>query len=95
VTIKRRDFDVIERKLELRTVQGDHRHAFFYYGGRWITRTMRSEKRGDLPHSDRIRQQLKLSETQLADLIRCAFDRDNYIQLLEDRGLIPDEPERG
>ena len=63
---------------------------YFYYGDKWITRTKRSEQRGDVPCSDLIRQQLKLSETQLRNLLRCSFGKDDYIQHLRDRGLIAD-----
>ena len=34
-----------------------------------------------------IRQQLKLSATQLRDAIRCTMSREDYIQVLREKGI--------
>lgn len=89
MTIKAADFDRIVRKLELRTRMGGDLLAWFEYEGRVIVRTKRSRKRGqDLPFQHSIRQQLKLNQDQLSRLIACTLDRDGYIAILRDKGLL-------
>lgn len=86
--IKRADFDTIVSKLELKTKQGSHLHAWFEHEGRLITRTRRSEKRGDLPMQHSIRQQLKLTEDELAGILGCTLGRPEYVEILRSKKLI-------
>jgi hypothetical protein len=86
--MKRREFDLIVSKLGLVTRQGDHLFAWFEHEGRVITRTRRSEKRGDLPMQHSIRQQLKLSEGELAELVGCTLNREGYVELLKKKRVI-------
>lgn len=88
MTIKAREFDRISRKLGLRVRDGGDLLAWFEYGGKVITRTRRSKVSGDLPMQHSIRQQLKLSDTQLRSVIRCTLGREEYINILKDRGLL-------
>lgn len=85
--MKVHEFEILVRKLELRTRDSADRLAFFEHGGKVITRTRRSHGRGDLP-GHLIRQQLKLSEKQLADIIGCSLYRDDYVGILREKGLI-------
>lgn len=88
MTIKDTEFECIVQKLDLRTRDSGDRLAWFEHEGRIIVRTRRSKKRGDLPFQHAIRQQLKLDEDQLRQLIACPLDRDGYIEILRRRGLI-------
>lgn len=86
--LKRSEFDRLVEKFGLKTRQGDHLFAWLEYDGKVIVRTRRSEKRGDLPMQHSIRQQLKLSEDQLAAAIACTFGLDEYIAHLREKRLI-------
>lgn len=86
--MKVKDFEKIVVKLRMKTRDTGDRHAFFEYDGKVVTKTKRSHGKGfDLPR-DLIRQQLKVSDRELVGLIRCWFSRDDYIQLLKQKGLI-------
>ncbi|HET7224472.1 MAG TPA: hypothetical protein VFK69_02065 [Candidatus Eisenbacteria bacterium] len=86
--IKRHEFDLIVRKLELKTRQGAHLFAWFEHDGKTITRTRRSEQQGDLPMQHSIRQQLKLTEDQLSGLLACHIGRDQYVEILRAKKLL-------
>ena len=89
MTIKAAEFDRIVLKLGLRTRKSGDRLAWLEHEGRVVVRTKRSETRGqDLPFQHSIRQQLKLNQDQLNQLIACTLDRDGYIALLRDKGLL-------
>lgn len=86
--IRRADFDTIVRKLGLITRQGDHLFAWFEHQGRVITRTRRSEQRGNLPMQHSIRQQLKLTEVQVRGIVGCSLDRSDYVEILRRKRLL-------
>ncbi|HLG12469.1 MAG TPA: hypothetical protein VI876_11985 [Dehalococcoidia bacterium] len=88
MTIKDRDFDLIVSKLGFKTRETDHLHAWFEYDGKVVARTRRSRKRGDLPMQNAIRQQMKLSDDQVRDAIRCTFGHSEYVAHLKSRGII-------
>ncbi len=87
--MKVRDFEKVVTKLDLQVRNTGDRHAWFEYDGKVITRTKRSFGKGfDLPR-DLIRQQLKVNDRQMAGLISCSFSKDDYVQVLKQKGLIP------
>lgn len=88
MTLKAHEFERIVKKLDLKTRNSGDRLAWFEYEGKVITRTRRSNQAGDLPFSHAIRQQLKLNEDQLRDLLACPFGLPEYVQLLRDKGMI-------
>jgi hypothetical protein len=89
MTIKAREFDIIANKLELVTRNSGDRLAWFKYEGKTILRTRRSHKKGkDLPFQDSIRQQLKLNENELRQVIGCQISRKEYVDILKSKGLI-------
>ena len=59
-----------------------------FIDGQAIVRTRRSHKSGDLPSYNQIRRQLRLSEEQLRDAINCPLDRDGYLDILRERGIL-------
>ena len=90
MTIKAREFDALVRKFQMQTRDGRDLHAWFEFEGKVITRTRRSKGSGDLPMQHSIRQQLKVNETQMRELIRCTLGRDDYLEILRNRGLLPE-----
>jgi hypothetical protein len=85
--MKVHEFERIVSKLELRVRNARDRLAWFEYEGTVVARTRRSHGSGDLP-GHLIRQQLKLTEKQLADLLRCSFGIEDYVSVLKAKGLI-------
>ena len=91
MALKAREFERIVRKLKLVTRNTGDRQAWFVYDGRQILRTKRSHQKGDLPFASKIRTQLKLTEDQFRDLIRCPLTYDGYVNILRDKGILPPE----
>ena len=83
-----REFDLIVRKFGFETRTGSHLFAWLTLDDKVVVRTRRSWKEsGDLPMEHSIRQQLKLSAPQLRDAIRCTMSREDYIQVLREKGI--------
>jgi hypothetical protein len=89
VSIKAKDFDRLVTKFGFRTRDSGDLLAWFEYEGKITTRTRRSRGSGDLPMQHSIRQQLKLNEEQLRQAVSCHLTKDDYIQILRGKGLIP------
>lgn len=89
MSIKAKGFNRLVVKLGLRTRDSGDLLAWFELEGKTITRTRRSKGSGDLPMQHSIRQQLKLSEEQLRQAVGCHLTRDDYIEILRGKGLIP------
>ena len=88
MTIKAKDFDHLATKLKLKTRNSGDLLAWFEYKGKKITRTKRSKGSGDLPMQHSIRQQLKLNEEQFRKAIGCTLTRQDYIDILRNKGLL-------
>jgi len=89
MTIKAKDFDRIVDKFKLKTRNSGDRLAWFEYDGKVVVRTRRSNKKGrDLPFQHSIRQQLKLSEDELRGAIACSIGRDQYVDILKNKGML-------
>jgi hypothetical protein len=84
-----REFTRIERKLDLQTRDTGDRIAVFYHEGRRVTWTKRSHQRGEIGESHLIRQQLKVNDNQLRGLVDCSVSRNDYVEILREKGLIP------
>lgn len=91
MTLKAHEFETLVQKLELKTRNTGDRHAWFEYEGKVITRTRRSLGKGDLPASDQIRQQLKLNEDELRQILQCRLYREDYLEILRRKGKLPPE----
>ena len=85
--MKVHEFETLVRKLDLQVRNSRDRLAWFIHDGKVITRTRRSHGSGDLPRH-LIRQQLKLSEAELAGVVSCSLERPDYVQILKAKGLI-------
>lgn len=92
MTIKAHEFDHIVNKFQLKTRDSRDLLAWFEVeiGGKRkiITRTRRSKGSGDLPMQHSIRQQLKLNEEEFRDAIGCTLSREDYIEILRNKGLL-------
>ena len=86
--MKVHEFEKLVSKLSLSVRNSRDRLAWFEHDGKVVTRTKRSHGHGDLP-GNLIRQQLKLNESQLAEIIGCKLERSDYIAILREKGLIP------
>ncbi len=85
--MKVHEFEILVTKLDLKTRNARDRLAWFEYGGKVVTRTKRSHGHGDLPQH-LIRQQLKLTEQEMAGIIGCTLYRNDYVAILQKKGLI-------
>lgn len=88
MTIKRKEFDRLVDKFGLTTRNSGDLLAWLVIDGKMVVRTKRSNKQGDLPMQDSIRQQLKLNETQLKEAIDCRLSRDGYLEILRSKGIL-------
>ena len=85
--MKVHEFSKLEAKLQLKTRNSGDRLAWFEYEGKTITRTKRSHGNKDLP-TNLIRQQLKVNEEQFSGLISCSVNREDYVEILTNKGFI-------
>ena len=89
MSIKARDFDRIVEKLGFETRDGKDLLAWFSYEGKKVVRTKRSHIKGrDLPFQHSIRQQMKLNEEELRQVIGCTIGQDEYVELLKGKGIL-------
>ena len=86
--LKRAEFDRIIEKFGFEVRNSGDRLAWLVVDGKVVVRTRRSNKSGDLPMHHSIRQQLKLDDSQLRKAVRCTLDRESYIDILRDKGLL-------
>ena len=83
------EFDRLVTKFGMRTRQGRHLRAEFFYQGRKISATYRSQGKKDNPFYQ-IAKQLSLSAAQLREAVRCTLSLEDYIAILRGKGLISD-----
>lgn len=89
MTIKAQDFDRLVTTLGYQTRDSGDLLAWFEYEGKVILRTRRSHKRsGDLPFQHAIRQQMKLNESELKQVLSGKLTRTEYVELLKRKGFL-------
>lgn len=88
MTIKAHEFDRIIAKFKFKTRDSGDLLAWFEYKGKIILKTRRSKGSGELPMQHSIRQQMKLDENQLREAIKCTINRQDYIEILREKGLL-------
>lgn len=88
MSLSAREFDLLVNKLGYETRNSAHLLAWLEVDGKIVARTRRSRKAGDLPMSHSIRQQMKMSETQMREAVACALGRDAYLDILRDKGVL-------
>jgi len=62
----------------------------FVFNGVYVLRTRFSHGAGEMRATDKFRTQLKLNENQLKGVIQCTFEYEDYVALLKQKRLIPD-----
>ena len=90
MSIRVREFDLVINKFGFRTRESHHLLAWFEYDGKVVARTRRSRtpRSRDLPAHHSIRQQMKLSQEEFRQAVRCELNRDDYVELLREKGVI-------
>lgn len=89
------DFDRLVTKFRMkkrerkRKKRDDHVRVDFFYQGRKICTTRRSHGKKGNP-SNKIAEQLSLSQPQLWEAVRCTLSLEDYIAILRDKGLLSD-----
>lgn len=91
--MKNHEFEKIVNKLGLEIRNAGDRLAWFTYNGQVVVRTKRSHGNKEQP-GDKIRQQLKVNEKQLAGLISCSVTLEDYIEILKSKQIIVENSER-
>jgi hypothetical protein len=86
--MKVRDFTAIERKLGMQTSESKHHHAWFVHEGVTVARTKRSHGDNKFIPEHLIRKQLYLDQAQFAGLQSCSVDKEAYVKILIDKGII-------
>lgn len=68
-----------------------HRKWVLYYEGTRILSTYYSKGRGDMKTTaeNKFRAQLRLNQQQLRDAISCKLEFEHYIEMLQQKGMIP------
>jgi len=87
-TAKVHEIDKIFRKLDMEIRNSYDRLAFFTHNGVRILKSRRSHGKSKFVPADKIRCQLKINEAQFAGLISCSVTKQDYIQILTDKGII-------
>ena len=89
MSIRARDFDRMMVKLGFETRDGKDLLAWFTYEGKKVVRTKRSHIKGrDLPFQHSIRQQMKLNEEELRQVLGCTIGQPEYVELLRSKGIL-------
>ena len=88
--IKKREIEKIFQKLQLEVRSSKHRYGWFTFEGKKILRVHYSHGKGSIPGkvSDKIRNQLKLTQKDFRNLIDCPLSLKDYETILEKKGLI-------
>ena len=88
MSLSAHEFDSLVDKLGYKTRNSDHLLAWLEVDGKIVARTRRSRKAGDLPMAHSIRQQMKMSETQMREAVACTLGRDAYLDILREKGVL-------
>lgn len=84
-TVKRKDLEASLLRKGFRQDSSHHRHFWFYYKGR-KTRIKTFTSHGKREYDDwllsQVKKQLRLTKSQLMDLIECPMTEDDYTQHL-------------
>ena len=83
-----REFDQLAAKFGMQVTEGgSHRKAELFYAGKPVVRTLRSRSPREFTHH-KVRTQLRLTEGQLREAIRCTLNLDDYIAILRNKDLL-------
>ena len=83
------EFDRLVSKFGFETRNSKDLLAWLEIDGKVVVRTRRSNKSsGDLPRHHSIRQQMRLNDDQLREAVKCTLDRDAYVAILREKGVL-------
>lgn len=85
---KVREIERVFNKLGMQTRNTGDRHAWLVHNGVTVIRTRCSFGNNKYVPADKIRCQLKVNEQQFAGLKSCAVDKEEYIKILTEKGII-------
>jgi hypothetical protein len=88
--MKKSEMEKIFRKLSLQIRSTGHNYGWLVRNGKKILRVHYSHGKGDIPEkiTNKIRGQLKLSQKDFRDLIKCPFTLEEYTNILKQKGFI-------
>ena len=86
--LKARQVEKIYEKLGMEITKTHHKLAFFRYNSKVIIKTHLSHGSGDAKAADKIRQDFRLSEKDFCDLRDCPMDKNRYVEILKQKGII-------
>jgi len=88
--LKKREAKAIVDKLQMEYRHKKHNYGWLKYKGKPILTVYFSHGKGDMPGKipDKFRQDLKINEDQLKDLRDCPLSREDYIEILKEKGFI-------
>ncbi|MFH0775202.1 MAG: hypothetical protein V2A53_06920 [bacterium] len=87
--IKKSDIENIFAKLDLTLRKTGHIYGWLTVDDRKILRVHYSHGKGDIPEkvANKIRGQLKLSPLHFEDLVKCPLTREDYLEILKQKGF--------
>ena len=88
--MKKSEMEKIFRKLSLQIRSTGHNYGWLVLNGKKILRVHYSHGKGDIPEkiTNKIRGQLKLSQKDFRELIKCPLTLEEYINILKQKGFI-------
>lgn len=86
--LKVKQVERIYEKLGMEITKTHHKLAFFAYNGKIVIKTRLSNGSGDAKAADKIRQDFRLNEKDFCDLRDCPLDKDGYVNILKQKGII-------
>ena len=88
--VKKTDIQKLFKKLNLEVRSTKHRYGWLVVDGKKILRVHYSHGKGDVVGkiSDKIRNQLRLTQDDFSNLINCPLSAEQYTEILRDKGLI-------
>lgn len=88
--LKVREARKVFEKLGMKIKERRDTIASLYYEGQLVIRTKVPHKscelKGKLPHY--VRQQLRVNEIQFSGIKDCTIERDGYIRILAEKGIV-------
>lgn len=88
--MKKSEMEKIFRKLSLKIRSTGHNYGWLVLNGKKILRVHYSHGKGDIPEkiTNKIRGQLKLSQKDFRELIKCPLTLEEYTNILKQKGFI-------
>lgn len=88
--MKKNEMEKIFRKLDLKVRSTGHNYGWLIVNGRKILRVHYSHGKGDIPSVvvNKIRGQLKLSQKDFIELIKCPLTYEDYLNILKQKGIV-------